>query len=167
MQRAGSRAGLLLLLSSGLVPGAQAGDPGATPATPHRQRLEEALAVARRTLSIEEFMLAKLQGIGDPGLSPGYARERSAVEARVAEARAWVGALSRALAELTPAPVPVPIRPPAPVPVPGSPEAPRPAPAPLRPRPAPETGPNPLRAPGTPGPDEKAALEALPPWVPA
>lgn len=101
MQRPGRSTCLLLLASSGLLPSpGLAEDPLAHQEESHLVRLERALSQAERTLSLERFLLRKLEGL-DAGYSPSYPAELQAARGRVFEAEAWLRALQRARDELS------------------------------------------------------------------
>lgn len=131
-------------------------------ASPLVDRLNAALETARRTLSLQEFMLLKLQTIGDPGISPSYQAELEETARRVFEARAAVLALERALVELAGV-APGAAKRAVTKSVGGLDEAPAAADAPGPARPAPPLAPPPL----PPAPPSAAAEPVeLPTWAP-
>lgn len=91
------KACMLLLASAGLLPTqAQAALDGAT----RLEVVRSALAEARQRLELERFLLRKLEGIGDSGISPSYMAEVDSAKKRIFEARALVLALERLEGEL-------------------------------------------------------------------
>lgn len=107
------KACMLLLASAGLLP-TQA--PAALDGASRLEVVRTALGEARTRLELERFLLRKLEGIGDSGISPSYLAEVDASKERIFEARALVLALERLERELlgppsTPSPTGMPSRP--------------------------------------------------------
>lgn len=114
------RACSIMLASAGLMPAAAAPPDSAAV-------IEGALGEARRRLALEEFLLKRMRGVGDHGISPSYLAEVEAAKARVFEAKALVLALEKLAAEFA---RPKPVTPAGPSPAPPAPAA---APGPSRP----------------------------------